>query len=102
MERQLRALEERLQRQWETCRLGLQRCRRDERDRDRLLDWLRKDRSDPLSALWTEILLGKRPDLECVLLEHPHFPRGRGDDGLLRQLATSSPFPLLRDPVGRR
>ena len=31
-----------------------------------------------------------------VLLSSPRFPEDRDDSGLLRQLVTSSPFPLLR------
>lgn len=93
---QTQLLRDRLQRRWETCRRGVLHCQQNESDRERLLNWLREGPDDPISSLWIEILLGDRPDLVRVLLSSPRFPEDRDDSGLLRQLVTSSPFPLLR------
>ncbi len=99
MTHQVQFLQDKLQQQWETSRLGVLHCRSNEPDRERLLNWLDADKGDPLSRLWIEILLNDRPDLVRVLLDNLRFPEGREDRGLLRQLVTSSPFPLLRTPV---
>lgn len=97
----MRILEDRLQRQWEICRLGLLHCESHDHDRERVLDWLSED-GGPFSTLWIEIVLGDRPDLRSILLQNTRFPSHRDDAGSLRQLVTSSPFSLIRELGGRR
>lgn len=96
----MQKVEERLERQWETCRLGILHCQSHDPDRERILSWLEED-GGPNSRLWIDILLGDRPDLRSVLLQNTCFPKHRKDAGSLRQLVTSSPFSLIRALGGR-
>ena len=87
----LRQLQDKLQRQWETCRQGVTHCQSNDSDRTLLLNWLERHPTR-CHSLWIGILEGEQPDLEETLLETPRIPQG---DSFWRRMVTSSPFGLL-------
>lgn len=89
----IQKLRKTLEDQWENCRWGLKRCDESPEDCQATLRWMNKEPDCIWTKLWSAILLGEDQEGREFVLQTEQFPHGNGH---WRQMASSSPFGLLR------
>jgi len=92
----IQKLRKTLETQWDNCRWGLKRCDESPEDCKAVLGWMNKWPDDHWHQMWSKIILGEDVEGREFVLQTEQFPHGSGH---WRQMASSSPFGLLR--VGR-
>lgn len=82
-----------LEEQWALCRWGLNHCDANPDDRTRIVAWMNQWPESPWNQIWSKIILCDDIEGRDFLLQNEGFPHG---DGYWRQMASSSPFAILK------